>query len=68
MTLTRKQRKAMQKSGKALASLNKQLASGRINQAQYKLLMKQRNELSAEVSGSRIAVISGGLPSLGKRR
>lgn len=68
MTLTRNQRKAMRKSGKILASLNRQLSSGRLSRSQYSRVLRLRNELSQQISGSGTIIVSGGLPSLGKRR
>jgi hypothetical protein len=61
-------RKKAKSQGMQLASLNRQLARGGLSQRQRTKLTERRNELSRALSGTRISVVSGGLPSLPKRQ
>ena len=51
-----------------LDSLNRQLASEKLSASRRKRLLKMRTKLRRDMAQAGVVFVSGGLPSLGKRR
>lgn len=58
---------AKSKMGSMLESLNQKLSSGSLSKSRQKKLLKMRARLRKDIRAG-TSFVSGGLPSLGKRR